>query len=258
MENNHRFDGRNAIVLGGTHGMGLAAAKLLVAGGARVLVTGNHAQRAEAAQRELGARAQVERSNIADLAQLDQLTRVTRARFERVDALFVFAGIAELEPFEQVTPDSFDRQFNVNTRGAFFAVQRLAPLIPPGGSITLATVTTAPASATMSVYLATKAAVRAFAQGIAAELLPRQIRVNTLAPGFIDTPSLGMIGLSEERRAELRHVGDGVTPMKRHGTVDEVARAALFLAFDATFTTGAELAVDGGLAQVEAPEAWGA
>lgn len=245
------------VVLGGTHGMGLATTRLLVAGGARVLVTGNHEGRAQAAQRELGAAARVERSNIADLAQGADMARLIAEHFETIDALLVFAGVSELEPFEQVTEASFERQLSVNTRGAFFALQRLAPLIVRGGSVTLATVTAAPASPGMSVYLASKAAVRAFAQGIAAELLPRQIRVNTLAPGFIDTPSLGIMGLSDEQRAEVRQVGDRVTPMKRHGTVEEVARAALFLAFDATFTTGAELAVDGGLAQVQVPDAWG-
>lgn len=105
----------------------------------------------------------------------------------------------------------------------------------------------------MSVYLASKAAVRAYAQGLAAELVQRRIRVNTIAPGFIDTPTLGLTGLSPSARAEFRKIGDQVTPMQRHGTVEEVAAAALFLAFDATFTTGAELPVDGRIAQIEAP-----
>lgn len=253
MENSQRYVGIKAVVMGGTHGMGLVTAKRLVAGGARVLVTGKHAARAQAAQLELGPTAQVEPSDIAELPELDRLARVVGERLGAIDALFVFAGVSELEPFDQVTPESFDRQLGVNTRGAFFAVQRLAPLLNEGGSVTLATVTTAPASPTMSVYLASKAAVRAFAQAIAAELLPRRIRVNTVAPGFIDTPSLGIMGITEAQRAELRLVGDRITPMKRHGTPDEVARAALFLAFEATFTTGAELAVDGGLAQVTAP-----
>jgi NAD(P)-dependent dehydrogenase (short-subunit alcohol dehydrogenase family) len=86
----------------------------------------------------------------------------------------------------------------------------------------------------------------------AAELVSRGIRVNTVGPGFIDTPTMGVAGLPEEERAALRKLGDEITPMKRHGTVEEVARAALFLAFDATFTTGVELPVDGGLAQIGA------
>ena len=105
----------------------------------------------------------------------------------------------------------------------------------------------------MSVYFGTKGAVREIAKALAAELLPRKIRVNSVAPGFIDTPTLGVAGFTAEQRAEMMKVGDAVTPMKRHGTADEVARAALFLAFDATFTTGSELAVDGGLSSVDSP-----
>ncbi|MBC2775951.1 SDR family oxidoreductase, partial [Rhizobium sp. AQ_MP] len=155
-------------------------------------------------------------------------------RFQSLDALFIFAAVAEFAPFDQVTEDSFDRQFAINTRGAFFAMQRLAPLIRDGGSITAVTVTPATATPLMSVYMATKGAVRAFSQVLAAELLGRRVRVNCLAPGFIDTPTLGVAGLSPEDRRELAEIGDLATPMKRHGTVEEIAAAALFLGFDAT------------------------
>jgi NAD(P)-dependent dehydrogenase (short-subunit alcohol dehydrogenase family) len=170
-----------------------------------------------------------------------------------VDAVFLFAAVAEFSPFGLVSEESFDRQFGINTRGAFFALQGLAPLVRDGGSITTVTVTPATATPSMGVYMATKAAVRAFSQVLAAELLPRNIRVNCLAPGFIDTPTLGVAGLSPEERAALAAAGDEATPMKRHGRVAEVAAAALFLAFDATFTTGIELPVDGGLSTVDAP-----
>lgn len=241
------------MILGGTHGMGLATARALLARGVRLISTGSNPENADHARRELGAAARVACSDISNLAELDTLTELVAEELGTLDALFVFAGVSELGPFEAVSEAAFDRQFSVNTRGSFFAVQRLAKLLNPGASITLTTVTTAPASRGMSVYLASKAAVRAYAQGLAAELVERRIRVNTLAPGFIDTPTLGVAGLSPREREELRKVGDQVTPMRRHGTVDEVATAALFLAFDATFTTGAELPVDGGIAQIEAP-----
>lgn len=171
----------------------------------------------------------------------------------QVDFVFVNAGVAELEPFEQVPEESYDRIFNVNTKGAFFTARRLAPLVREGGSFVFTTVTDGTRTPGMSVYSGSKAALRSFAKVLAAELLPRGIRVNTVGPGFIDTPTMGVAGLSAEERAALMKLGDEVTPMKRHGTVDEVARAALFLAFDATFTTGAELPVDGGIAQIDAP-----
>src|ERR1041384_4344346 len=103
-----------AVVLGGTHGMGLVTAQRLVASGARVVVTGNHPARAQAARLALGPNAHVERSSIADLAQLDELARLVRAQLQSVDALLVFAGVSELSPFDQVTEASFDRQFSVN------------------------------------------------------------------------------------------------------------------------------------------------
>ena len=169
-------------------------------------------------------------------------------------ALFIFAALAEFSPLAQVTEESFDRQFAVNTKGAFFAMQRIAPLIRDGGSITAVTVTPGTATPSMSVYMATKAAVRAFSQVLAAELLGRNVRVNCLAPGFIDTPTLGVAGLTTEERRALAEIGDLATPMKRHGTVDEIAAAALFLGFDATFTTGIELPVDGGISTVDSPQ----
>ena len=101
----------------------------------------------------------------------------------------------------------------------------------------------------MSVYSATKAALVSFASGFAVELLPRGVRVNVVSPGFIDTPTKGVAGLSAEEREAFKQVGDSVTPMRRNGTAEEVARAVLFLGFEATFTTGAKLAVDGGLGQ---------
>ena len=250
-----RIRGRKAIVVGGTHGMGLATAKKLLERGAEVLLTGRDEGNCARVQASLDARARVVRSDVSSMAEIDALGQRVEETLGEIDALFVFAGVAEFAPFHEVSEASFDLHFAVNTKGAFFTVQRLSPLLRDAGSITMATVTPATASPTMGVYMATKAAVRAFARVMAAELLPRRVRVNTLAPGFIDTPTLGVAGLSPAKREELRTLGDRVTPMRRHGTSDEVADAALFLAFDATFSTGIELPVDGGLSEVDAP--WG-
>lgn len=167
-----------------------------------------------------------------------------------LDFLFINAGVSAIGPLESVTEETYDWMFNVNAKGAYFTAQRLVPLIRTGGAIVFTTLAEGPATANLSVYSGTKAAVRAFAQVLAAELVGKGIRVNALGPGFIDTPTLGVTGITLEERAEIVKIGDEVTPMKRHGTLDEVARAALFLAADATFTTGFELAVDGGLMQI--------
>ncbi|PCC68424.1 hypothetical protein SAMN02745121_05007 [Nannocystis exedens] len=245
------YAGKQAVIVGGTHGIGLATAKLLLAGGAEVLVTGREAS-AAAARRELGER--VVASDIADLGAIAALAEQVRARLGAIDLLFINAGVAELEPFDRVSEASYDRTFAVNTRGAFFTAQRLAPLVREGGAIvfttSIASITGTPG---MAVYSASKAALGAFAKVMAAELLPRGVRVNAVSPGFIRTPTMGTASSTPEERAAFEREGDAVTPMGRIGTPEEVARAVLFLAFAATFTTGTELYVDGGLGQQISP-----
>lgn len=245
------YAGKQAVIVGGTHGIGLATAKLLLAGGAEVLVTGREAS-AAAARRELGER--VVASDIADLAAIDALVEQVRARLGTIDLLFINAGVAELEPFDRVTAASYDRTFAVNTRGAFFTAQRLAPLVREGGAIVFTTsIASTSGTAGMAVYSASKAAIGAFARVMAAELLARGVRVNTVSPGFIRTPTMGTAGSTPEERAAFEREGDAITPMGRIGAPEEVARAVLFLAFAATFTTGTELYVDGGLGQQLSP-----
>jgi NAD(P)-dependent dehydrogenase (short-subunit alcohol dehydrogenase family) len=249
------YEGKKAVVVGGTHGMGLAVVKQLLAGGAEVLLTGSNEKNVIAAREELGDGIWAVQSDVTDRNAIAQLRSSVESNLGQIDYLHVNVGVAAVAPFEEVTEEAYDWMFNTNTKGAFFTVQALAPLISQGGAVTFTTaVTNGMGSPTMSVYSGTKAAVLAFAKVLAAEFLPRGIRVNTVAPGFIDTPTMGFVHASAEERAQLMAVGDEVTPMKRHGTVDEVARAALFLAFAATFTTGIELPVDGGLGHVEIPQ----
>lgn len=244
------FTGKRAVITGGTHGMGLAIVQALLAGGAEVVTTGYNERNIEAAQRELGSKAHVVRSDTTDLADIEVLGKLVEEKFGTVDYVHINAGFAELEPFEAVTEASYDKTFAINTRGAFFTVQRLLPLISEGGAIVF---TTAVADGTgtpgMATFSGAKAAVRAFAQVLAAELLPRRIRVNVVSPGFIKTPTMGVVTASPEYREEFETAGAALTPLGRIGTADEVAQASLFLAFGATFTTGIELPVDGGIAQ---------
>lgn len=245
-----RYAGKKAVVTGGTHGMGFATVKALVDGGAAVVLTGRDEKNVESARRELGARARVERSDTASMADIDALAALVRRELGEIDLLFINAGVARLERIEEVTEASYDWTFGVNAKGAFFTVQRLCPLIRSGGSIVFTTsIANEGGHAGMSVYAASKAALRSFAQGFAAELLPRGIRVNAVSPGFIKTPTMGVAGASAELLAAFEKEGNAITPMARIGAPEEVARAVLFLAFDATFTTGVELPVDGGLGQ---------
>ncbi|WP_444960082.1 SDR family oxidoreductase [Nocardiopsis sp. M1B1] len=242
------YAGKRAVVIGGTHGMGMGVAEALLAGGARVLLTGRSEKNLEEARGRLGPEAHAVRADVADLADTDALAEAVRAALGGIDLLHVNVGTAELGPFGEVTEETYDRLFAVNTKGAFFTVQRLAPLVADGGAIVFTTsVTNMTGTPGMSVYTGAKAAVLGFSRVLASELLPRGIRVNTVAPGFTDTPTMGITGLGGADREEFMRVGDAATPMGRHGTVDEVARAVLFLGFEATFTSGAEIPVDGGL-----------
>jgi NAD(P)-dependent dehydrogenase (short-subunit alcohol dehydrogenase family) len=248
-----KYTGKKAVVTGGTHGMGLAIVKALLEEGAEVLLTGRNEKNLETARLALEGEAHVVRSDTARIADINELGAIVEKKFGQIDVVFINAGISELAPFDQVTEDSYDRQFDVNTKGAFFTAQRLAPLVKRGGSLIFTTVASGPASGNLSVYSGSKAALRAFTQVFAAELVSKGIRVNAIGPGFIDTPTMGVAGLSDEERTVFKKLGDEITPMKRHGTAEEVARAALFLAFDATYTTGIELPVDGGLQQIGSP-----
>jgi NAD(P)-dependent dehydrogenase (short-subunit alcohol dehydrogenase family) len=251
-----RYQDKKAVIIGGTSGMGLATAKMLLEGGGRVLVTGLSQAGLDSAQKELGAGAIVVSSDVRSLTDIDTLAARVKTEFDTFDLLFVNAGFSIRAPLESVTEAVYDEMFNVNARGPFFTIQKLAPLINRGGSIVLTTsianVKGMPGNAT---YAAAKAALRSFARVLATELVPLEIRVNAVSPGPTDTPILSKMGLDKvftgkDEAAQIREKMTGMVPMKRWGTSEEIAKAVLFLAFDATFTTGAELPVDGGWTQL--------
>jgi NAD(P)-dependent dehydrogenase (short-subunit alcohol dehydrogenase family) len=247
----NRFNGKNALVTGGASGIGLATARLLLQEGGRVAVTGRDEKTLEAARRELGPKALVLRSDTSKPAEVEALAAELGKAFGHLDLVFLNAGIAKFAPAEAVTEQFWDETFNTNLRGAFFAAQRLARLIPQGGSIVLNTSVVAvkglPAT---SVYSASKAGLRSLARTLSTELLAKGIRVNAVSPGPITTPIFGKTGLPAEALDAFAKQTQENNPMKRFGSPDEVAAAVLFLAVDATYTTGAELPVDGGVSQL--------
>ncbi|CRK61001.1 PUTATIVE OXIDOREDUCTASE PROTEIN(EC:1.-) [Alloactinosynnema sp. L-07] len=247
------YTDKTAVISGGTHGIGLATAKAVIEGGGRVIVTGRNKDTVDKAAAELGPQAIVVRSDTTVRTDIDALVELVQGEFGRTDLVFVNAGVAELGPVGEVDEAAFDRIFDVNTKGAFFTAQGLAPLVVDGGAIVFTTVTDGTAAPGMTVYLASKAAVRSFAKGFAVELVGRGVRVSTVAPGYTDTPTMGVAGLTAAERADFMAAGDAIIPMRRHATAEEVAKAVLFLGFDATYSTGVELAVDGGLAQINSP-----
>lgn len=243
-----KYAGKKAVVIGGTHGIGQTIAKGLLAAGAEVLVTGYNEKNIDAAKAVLGANAHVVRSDTSDLGAIDLLGKTVEEKLGQFDYLFLNAGTAILEPFSLVTEETFDKQFNINVKGAFFTTQRLAPLMREGGGIVYtSSVADEGGTPGMSVFSASKAAGISLTKVFASELLPQKIRVNAVSPGFTDTPSMGVPGLSDDEKKGFSDLGDAITPMRRHASMEEVAGAAIYLAADATYTTGAKLPVDGGL-----------
>jgi NAD(P)-dependent dehydrogenase (short-subunit alcohol dehydrogenase family) len=246
-----RYAGKKAVIIGGTSGIGLATAKMLVHGGARVLVTGRSQAGLESTQKELGKGGVAISSDAQSLTDIDTLASRVKAEFETFDLLFVNAGLGLFAPIENTSEAMYDEVFGVNAKGPFFAVKKFAPLINQGGAVVLTTaISNVKGMPMLAAAGATKAALRSFARGFAAELLPRGIRVNAVSPGPIDTPSWVKSFPDKDMAAQLTGQMSEANPMKRLGTSEEVAKAVLFLAFDATFTTGAELPVDGGLSQL--------
>jgi len=246
-----RYQDKKVVIIGGTSGMGLATAKMLLDGGARVLVTGRSQAGLKSAQNKLAKDAIVVSSDARSLTDIDALASRVKAEFDTFDLLFVNAGFSIPTPLGSVTEAIYDEMFNLNAKGPFFVVQKLAPLINQGGAVVLTTsvanVKGLPGQAT---YGAAKGALRSLARTLATELLPREIRVNAVTPGPIDTPILGKVFPDKAVAAQVREKTIGMIPMKRWGKSEEIAKAVLFLGFDATFTTGMELPVDGGWSQL--------
>lgn len=245
-----KLAGKTALITGGTTGIGLAAARLFHAEGARVFITGRSEKTLAEAKRQLPADVTAIRSDTSRLQDIDALVGALKGQVDHLDVVFINAGIAKFLPFESVTPEIFDEMFDINIRGAYFTIQKLLPLLERGSSVVLTTSVAADLGiATSSAYGATKAALSSLARTLSNELAPRGIRVNEVSPGPIETPIYDKMGFPAEQAAGFKDTMAGLVPLKRMGEPDEVARAALFLASDdSSFLLGAKIRIDGGLA----------
>jgi NAD(P)-dependent dehydrogenase (short-subunit alcohol dehydrogenase family) len=243
-----KLDGKIALISGGTSGIGAETAKLFQSEGATVVVTGSSERSTEAAKATLPG-IEVLVSDAGNVAATKVLVDQVEAKHGHIDVLFVNAGIAEFAPIAQVDEAFYDSQFKVNVKGAFFLLKHAIPIIPDGGAIILTASVSGAAGGLGggTIYGSTKAALRSFGRTFAKELTPRGIRVNTISPGPIITPILDKCGFTPAQKDAFIEGAKSRIPLGRTGTAAEVAAAALYLAADATYTTGAELFVDGGL-----------
>lgn len=247
-----RLEGKVAVITGGNSGIGLAIAQTFAAEGAQVGIFGRNQETLTQAAQSIGEGTLAVQGDVSNLEDLDRLFSEVETHFGSVDILVVNAGIAKFAPVEAVDESFFDLLTNVNVKGALFTVQKALRLLNKGGSIILTTsAVNQMGMPNMTVYAATKAAVRSFARSLSSELLPRGIRVNALSPGPIETPIFERTGLPKEALDEFGQQIIASNPMKRFGKPTEMAKAALFLASDdSSYVAGSELVADGGMSQL--------
>ncbi|WP_430245286.1 SDR family NAD(P)-dependent oxidoreductase [Neorhizobium sp. DAR64861/K0K2] len=239
-----RLESKVAVVIGGVGGIGGAISERFVAEGAQVYATSRSGAGDESQIQTVNL--QTIRADASDRADLQRVFEQIRLEQGRVDVLVVNAGISEYAPLEDISEDHFDRTFGLNVKSLVFAAQSAINMMPTGGTIVLiGSIAGDIGTKGYGVYGATKAAVRSFTRTWANELAPKGIRVNVVSPGPTDTAM--MAAASQEVRDALSNM----IPLGRMGRPEEVAAAALFLASDeSSFTTGSEIAVDGGMAQI--------
>lgn len=244
-----RFESKVVVITGGSDGIGLATAKRFAAEGAHVYVTGRQQERLDKAVQEIGRGAVGIQGDVGRAADLDRLYERIQRDYGRVDVLFANAGVSESVPLGGIDEEHFDRVFGTNVKGLVFTVQKALPLMMAGSTVIL---TGSGAGSkgfpSLSIYSATKAAIRSFARTWTTDLKSLGIRVNVISPGMIYTPAMQTY---LQNNAGSEQALKQMTPFGRLGEPDEVARAVLFLASDeSSFVAGDELFLDGGFMAV--------
>jgi NAD(P)-dependent dehydrogenase (short-subunit alcohol dehydrogenase family) len=245
------LEGKVAVITGGNSGIGLATAKRFVEEGAYVFITARRQAELDKAASIIGKNVTAITGDLAKVEDIDNIAAAVESKQGIVDIIVSNAGFTEQAPLETITPEHFDKTFNLMARAPVFLVQKLLPLMNRGGSIILVS----SAMHLMGIpnhttYAATKSANRSYARTWAAEFKGRGIRVNTLSPGVTDTPILDSQSESEGRDDVVKTYLNMI-PLGRLAEAVETANAAVFLGSDqSSYVTGSDLMADGGVGQV--------
>lgn len=244
-----RFDNKVVVVTGGTDGIGLATAKMFAEEGAWVYITGRRQERLDEACKEIGHQVTGIQGDVSTPSDLDRLYSVIRDKHGRVDVVFANAGVSESASIAEIEEDHLQRVFDINVKGTVFTVQKALPLMTSGGAIVLAgSLAGSTGIAGLSIYSATKAAIRSFARTWTSDLKSQGIRVNVVSPGMVMTPSMQTY---LQNNAGAEEWMKQTTPFGRLAHPDEIARTVLFLSSpESSFIGGEELFVDGGFVAV--------
>lgn len=244
-----KLENKVAVITGGNSGLGLAAAKLFAKNGAKVTITGRNEATLSAATKEIGNGSIGLVSDLSDIANIEKTYKKVGDAFGKIDVLIVNAGNFIGAPLADFTEEMFDETSRTNFKGVFFSVQRALPYLNDGASIVLtSTALNTKGLGMAAAYSASKAAVRSLARSFSAELISRNIRVNVLSPGPIDTPIFGRTGGTTEQVDGMKTYFASTTAVKRLGTPEEIAEGFLYLASDdSRYMIGGELVLDGGV-----------
>lgn len=247
-----RFNNKVVVVTGGTSGIGLATAKAFSAEGASVFITGRRQDILDASVKQIGGRVTGVRGNMTNLADIDRLYDAVQQKHAHIDVVFANAGGGEMAPLGAISEEHYQKSFDTNVKGVLFTVQKALPLLNNDAAIVLTGSTTSiSGTQNLSVYSATKAAVRNLARSWILDLKDRRIRVNTISPGVTDTAGLNELFGGGEQAEGVKGYLAGLIPAGRIGQPEEIAKAVLFLASDdASFVNGIELFADGGQVQI--------
>jgi NAD(P)-dependent dehydrogenase (short-subunit alcohol dehydrogenase family) len=238
-----------ALVTGGTTGIGLATARVLHKRGYAVLVTGRNPDTLAAAKHALPDDVVVFRADARSIADADAVAAELRHRFGKLDLAFLNAGVTRLVPLEALDEETYDWYFDINLKGQVFTLQKVLPLLGQGSSIVFTSSTVSDrAQPGMAAYAATKGAQLSLMRTLAVELAPRGVRVNAVSPGPIETPIITKLDLPADVLDGFKDTFTARVPIGRFGAAEEIGNAVAFLASaEASFITGANLVVDGGI-----------